>query len=57
MTWRVRSMPFAPFLQELRDSDFVQKVGETFATRVLTFVMGFAISVWLTRILGPAGRG
>jgi O-antigen/teichoic acid export membrane protein len=48
---------FLPSLQELRGSDFVQKVGETFATRVITFVLGFAVSVWVARILGPAGRG
>jgi len=38
-------------------SDFVQKVGETFATRILLIGMGLVTSVLVARILGPEGRG
>jgi O-antigen/teichoic acid export membrane protein len=38
-------------------SDFVRKVLETFATRILLIGIGFATSVLVARILGPEGRG
>ena len=38
-------------------SDFIQKVGETFATRILLIGMGLVTSVLVARILGPEGRG
>ena len=41
----------------LMKSDFVQKVGETFATRILLIGIGLVTSVLVARILGPEGRG
>ena len=38
-------------------SDFIRKVGETFATRVLLIGIGLVTSVIVARILGPEGRG
>lgn len=38
-------------------SDFVRKVAETFATRVLLIGIGLITSVIVARILGPEGRG
>ncbi len=38
-------------------SDFIRKVGETFATRVLLIGIGLITSVIVARILGPEGRG
>ena len=39
------------------ESDFVRKVLETFATRILLIGIGLATSVLIARILGPEGRG
>lgn len=38
-------------------SDFVQKVAETFATRILLIGIGLVTNVIVARILGPEGRG
>ena len=38
-------------------SDFVRKVAETFATRILLIGIGLATSVIVARILGPEGQG
>ncbi|MDQ2673347.1 MAG: polysaccharide biosynthesis C-terminal domain-containing protein [Chloroflexota bacterium] len=38
-------------------SPFARRVMGVFATRVVRFVLGFAISFTLARILGPSGRG
>lgn len=38
-------------------SDFVRKVAETFATRILLIGIGLVTSVIVARILGPEGRG
>jgi O-antigen/teichoic acid export membrane protein len=38
-------------------SDFVQKSLETYATRILLLLVGFATSIVIARSLGPAGRG
>ena len=38
-------------------SDFIRKVGETFATRVLLIGIGLITGVIVARILGPEGRG
>ena len=44
-------------LKRLRQSDFVRKVAETFATRIALLVFGMGTSILITRSLGPAGRG
>jgi O-antigen/teichoic acid export membrane protein len=38
-------------------SDFVGKLAETFATRILLIVLGMVSTVIIARILGPEGRG
>jgi O-antigen/teichoic acid export membrane protein len=38
-------------------SDFIRKVGETFAARVLLIGIGLMTTVIVARILGPEGRG
>jgi O-antigen/teichoic acid export membrane protein len=38
-------------------SDFINKVGETFAAKILLLVIGLVISVFISRSLGPEGRG
>ena len=38
-------------------ADFVSKVGETFATRLLVLATGMLTTVAVTRALGPEGRG
>jgi O-antigen/teichoic acid export membrane protein len=38
-------------------SDFVRKVGETYATRLLLIVIGMVTTVIVARLLGPEGRG
>jgi O-antigen/teichoic acid export membrane protein len=38
-------------------SDFIQKVMETFSTRVLLVVFGLGTSIIIARSLGPEGRG
>lgn len=38
-------------------SDFVRKVSETFATRVVIIGMGVVTSAAVARLLGPAGKG
>jgi O-antigen/teichoic acid export membrane protein/SAM-dependent methyltransferase len=43
--------------RRLTASDFVQKVAETYATRILGIVVGLATSVVVARALGPEGRG
>jgi O-antigen/teichoic acid export membrane protein len=44
-------------LRVLLASDFLQKVAETFATRVVLLVVGLFTSIIVTRALGPSGRG
>jgi O-antigen/teichoic acid export membrane protein len=44
-------------ISPLIKSDFIQKVGETFATRILLIGIGLVTSVLVARILGPEGRG
>jgi len=44
-------------IHSLIKSDFVQKVAETFATRILMIGLGLVTSVMVARILGPEGRG
>ncbi len=39
------------------NSDFVRKIVETYATRVLLIALGLVTTVIVTRLLGPAGRG
>lgn len=39
------------------ESEFIRKVGETFATRILLIGAGLVTSVIVARILGPEGRG
>jgi O-antigen/teichoic acid export membrane protein len=38
-------------------SDFIRKVAETYATRVLLIGVGLVTTVIVARLLGPAGRG
>lgn len=38
-------------------SDFIRKVMETFATKVLLICIGLVTTVIVTRVLGPEGRG
>ena len=38
-------------------SDFMRKIAETFAVRILLIGIGLVTSVIVTRILGPEGRG
>ena len=42
---------------DLINSDFVRKVAETFATRILLIGIGLVTSVIVARILGPEGQG
>lgn len=44
-------------INSVRESDFVRKVAETFATRVFLIGIGLVTSIIVTRILGPEGRG
>ena len=46
----------AYFLQAIA-SDFIRKVVETFATRIIIIALGLITTVIVTRILGPEGRG
>jgi O-antigen/teichoic acid export membrane protein len=59
---------FSPYRRSLRQSlvrlyqkttasDFVQKVSETFLTRILLIGIGLITSVIVARVLGPEGRG
>jgi O-antigen/teichoic acid export membrane protein len=43
--------------QQTKASDFLQKVAETFLTRILLIGIGLITSVIVARILGPEGRG
>jgi len=45
------------FYSRVLSSDFFQKVGETFATKVSLIAIGLVTSVIIARILGPEGRG
>ncbi|MFQ5585214.1 MAG: flippase [Thermodesulfobacteriota bacterium] len=45
------------FYHEAVSSDFVHKVGETFATKILLIGIGLVTTVIVARILGPDGRG
>jgi O-antigen/teichoic acid export membrane protein len=45
------------FDEQIFGSDFLRKVGETFATRIGLLLIGLMISIAVTRILGPEGRG
>ena len=40
-----------------RSSDFLRKIGETFATRVVLIGIGLVANVIIARSLGPEGRG
>jgi O-antigen/teichoic acid export membrane protein len=44
-------------ISTLHRSDFVRKIGETYATQVTNLVLGLFVSVVVARSLGPAGRG
>lgn len=44
-------------INSMRESDFVRKVAETFATRIFLLGIGLVTSIIVTRILGPEGRG
>jgi O-antigen/teichoic acid export membrane protein len=44
-------------LVQVRDSDFVRKISQTFVTRVLSACIGLITGVLVARILGPEGRG
>lgn len=44
-------------LRQALKSDFIQKVIETLATRVLVILIGLITTVIVARTLGPAGRG
>jgi O-antigen/teichoic acid export membrane protein len=46
----------ANLFHKMRSSDFVQKVVETYATRLLLIGIGLLTSVIVARILGPRGR-
>ena len=48
---------FVRLYQETKTSDFVQKVTETFVTRILLMGIGLITSVIVARVLGPEGRG
>ena len=52
-----RTRKIAAAAKRLRQSDFVRKVAETFATRIALLVLGVATSIVMTRLLGPEGRG
>lgn len=56
---RVTSMKsrLMAYWRRMLASDFVRKVAETFATRVLLIGIGLITSVIVARILGPEGRG
>lgn len=45
------------FIVTLIESDFVRKVAETFAARILLIGIGIVTSAVVARILGPDGRG
>ena len=45
------------FGRRLTGSDFVRKVAETFAARIVLIGIGLVTSVLVARILGPSGRG
>lgn len=45
------------WVRHLAESDFTQKVSATFGTQLLLLLVGFANTVTVTRVLGPAGRG
>ena len=47
----------AAALKRARESEFAQKVAETFATRIAVLVLSVATSIVITRLLGPEGRG
>lgn len=44
-------------LRAARSSDFVHKVAETYATRILLSIAGLITTVMIARLLGPEGRG
>lgn len=43
--------------QDFVSSDFVNKVSQTFLTRVILMAVGLVASILVARILGPEGRG
>lgn len=56
--WIDRLPPWASErLGRLVGSDFVQKVSETFLTRIGLIALGLLTSVMVARVLGPEGRG
>ena len=50
-------MTFLNLYNQVIASDFIRKVAETFATRILLIGIGLVTSVIVARILGPEGRG
>jgi O-antigen/teichoic acid export membrane protein len=48
---------FRRHLRSARSSDFVHKVAETYATRILLSIAGLVTTVMIARLLGPEGRG
>lgn len=51
------SLSTSSLLRRLLSSDFIRKVGETFAARLVLIAIGFVTTVVVARILGPEGRG
>jgi len=52
----IEDLPIGEYSSAL-SSDFVRKVTETYATRVLLIGIGLAATVIVARLLGPEGRG
>ena len=50
-------MKIREYLSQAIASDFIRKVAETFATRIVIIAIGLVTTVIVTRILGPEGRG
>ena len=51
------SMVSPAIYRRVDDLDFVARIAETFATRIVLVFMGLITSVIVARILGPEGRG
>ncbi len=50
-------MNLASIVKRLKESEFAQHVGETYSTRMLVMAIGLLSTIWVSRLLGPAGRG
>jgi O-antigen/teichoic acid export membrane protein len=51
------AQPWLGLCRRAWSSEFVQKVAQTFTTRMLLMGIGLMTSILVTRILGPEGRG